>query len=83
MGKHGINHYNTHSAMKISIAKRAIRTLMEKLFKHFTLNGTYKWIGILSDIVSQYNNTIYKTIKIPPLKVTKSNEVALLNRVQY
>lgn len=77
MMKFNINHYNTYSTMKAAIAERVIRTLKEKLFKYFTLNGTHKWIDVLPEIVLQYNNTKHRTIKMPPSKVTKNNEAQI------
>lgn len=78
MKKYNINHYNTFSSMKASMAERVIRTLKEKLFKHFTLNGSHKWIDVLSKITSVYNNTTHSTIKMKPIDVTKKNEDLVL-----
>lgn len=78
MKKYNINHYNTYSCKKAAIAERVIRTIKEKLFKYFSLNGSYRWIDILSGIVADYNNTIHKTIKMKPIDVSKTNESKVL-----
>lgn len=55
--KHNINHYSTYSVVKAAIVERVIRTLKHKLYKTFSLRGNYKWVDILQDTVTSYNNT--------------------------
>lgn len=81
MKKYSIHHYSTFSSLKASIAERVIRTLKEKLFRLFTLNGNHKWIDLLKDITNSYNNTKHSTIKMKPVNVSKKNEKSLLNMV--
>lgn len=77
--KYTINHYSTFSITKAAICERVIRTLKEKLFKYFSLNGTYRWIDILPEIVHNYNNQRHSTTGFKPLEVKKSNEKQILN----
>lgn len=79
MQKWNINHYSTFSHTKAAIAERCIRTLKETLYKFFSLNGSHKWIGILADIVKNYNETIHSTTKMKPVDVNKKNEKKLLS----
>ncbi|KAK9710832.1 hypothetical protein QE152_g25829 [Popillia japonica] len=59
---------------KASKAERVIRTPKEKLYKEFSLRGTYNWTTILDEITKQYNNTKHRTIGMKPKDVTaKSN----------
>jgi hypothetical protein len=81
MKKYNINHYNTYCCKKASIVERYIRTLKERLFKYFSLNGSYKWIDILPTIASVYNNTVHSTIKIKPIEVTKAKEKQILTSI--
>lgn len=74
MQKYNINHYSTFSHLKASMAERLIRTLKEKLFKYFSLNGTYKWIDILPKIVENYNTQKHSKTKMRPADVNKKNE---------
>lgn len=55
--KYKINHYITYSFMKASIAERLIRTLKRRLYMEFSLQGNYKWLKILPEVVDRYNNT--------------------------
>lgn len=74
MKLYGVNHYNTYSCKKAAIAERVIRTIKERLFKYFSLNGTYRWIDILSEIIKNYNHTKHSTINMKPCDVNKDNE---------
>jgi Integrase core domain. len=76
--KHEINHYNTYSVKKAAIAERAIRTLKSKLYKYFSLNGTYKWIDVLPEITKSYNETRHRTTGYKPAQVNKTNEERIL-----
>lgn len=77
MQKYDINHYNTYSRMKAAIVERAIRTIKERLFKHFSLNGSYKWIDALSEIIENYNRRKHRTIKMRPCDINKRNEAKI------
>lgn len=78
MKKHNINHYSTFSVLKASIAERVIRTIKEKLFKLFTLNGNHKWLDLLEQVTNTYNNTKHRTIGMKPINVNKNNEQDIL-----
>lgn len=73
MQKYRINHYSTYSQMKAAVAERVVRTLKEKLFQYFSLNGTYKWIDVLQEIVNNYNNRKHSKTKMRPNEINKSN----------
>lgn len=78
MTKYGINHYSTYSNLKASIVERANRTLKERMWKKFSLQGNYKWLDILQQIVNEYNNTKHSVIGMKPNQVSKKNEKKLL-----
>lgn len=73
MRKYKINHYSTYSTMKASVVERFNRTLKGMLFKHFTAVGSYKWIDIIQDLVSQYNNRKHRTIQMKPADVVDNS----------
>ena len=39
------------------------------MWKLFSQRGSYKWIDILKDLISEYNNSIHRTIKMRPKDV--------------
>lgn len=44
------------------MADRVIRTLKNKVNKHFSVTGSCIWIELLSKLTSNYNNTVRRTI---------------------
>lgn len=81
MKKYGINHYSTFSTLKAQICERWNRTLKNKMWMEFSLQGSYKWLDILSRVVADYNHSRHRTISMAPAKVNKGNEKLLLSTV--
>jgi hypothetical protein len=81
MEQHNINLYSTFTAMKASICERWNRTLKNKMWKKFNMQGSHKWLKILPKLVEEYNSTKHSTIKMRPIHVDKSNEKLLLATV--
>lgn len=78
-----INHYSSYSVKKASIVERVIKTLKHKLYKCFSLNGSYKWIGKpLENVVSTYNNTIHRITKFKPNDVNNSNQSTVMRNIK-
>lgn len=81
MQKHGINHYSTFSKMKASIVERLNRTILNKLWPQFNLQGSHKWLNHLQPIIDKYNTAFHRTIKMRPADVDEENQDALLKMV--
>lgn len=81
MAHNQIHMYSTESNLKPCIVERFNRTLKEKMWKLFSLYGSYKWIDILSQIVLTYNNTKHRTIKMKPKDVTTENEKTIRQEI--
>ena len=62
--------YSIYNKAKSIVAKRFIRTLKNKIFKHMTVISKNVYFDVLDDIVDKYNNTVDKTIKMKPIDVT-------------
>ncbi|XP_026829805.1 uncharacterized protein LOC113563012 [Ooceraea biroi] len=77
----GINHYSTHSVMKASIVERFNRTLKNEMWKVVTFNGSYKWVDVLSRLVSEYNARRHRAIAMRPVDVTPTTAAQLLSTV--
>ena len=56
--------YSTHSEGKSVVAERYIRTLKKTIYKYMTSISKNVYIDKLDDIVNEYNNTYYRTIKM-------------------
>ena len=79
MDKHNINHYTTYSTPKASLVERCNRTIKSMMWKEFSFQGNYKWLSMLEEIVSKYNNTKHRTTGFKPVDVSKRNEKKILN----
>ena len=71
-----IKWYHTYNRdIKCSICERFNRTILNKIYKNFTLNNNTIWIKDLNKLVKEYNNSYHRTIKMTPLNASKkSNE---------
>lgn len=78
---HRIHLYSTYSTMKAAICERFNRTLKNRMWKQFSLRGSYKWIDILPQLITDYNNTKHRTIRMRPNEVDLHNEKNLLYSV--
>ena len=65
--------YYTSGPKKNSMVERFNRTLKERIERYFTENRTKNWISILQDFSTNINNSINRSIGIPPAKVTLEN----------
>lgn len=81
MKKFGINHYSSYSNLKSSIVERCNRTLKNMMWKQFSLQGTYKWLDLLPQIVKKYNSTKHSTIGMKPEDVNTKNSDQILKTV--
>ena len=52
-----------------AVAERFIKTLKNKIYKYMTAISKNVYVDKLDDIVSEYNNTYHRTIKIKPVDV--------------
>lgn len=76
-----IKRYSTYTTKKAAIVERFNRTLKGRMWKSFSFCGKYKWIDKLQNLITEYNNTRHRTIKMAPNKVTHQNEQMLLDTV--
>ena len=65
--------YSPYSEGKSVVAEKFIRTLKNKIFKHMTAISKNAYFDVLDNIVDKYNNTVYRTIKMKPIDVTKDS----------
>lgn len=78
MKSSNINHYSTFSTLKASVVERVKRTIKSLMWKQFSLQGSFKWLNILPQIVTKYNNTVHSTIGMKPSQVNAKNSQTLL-----
>ena len=61
--------YSIHNEGKSVIVERFIRKLKNKIYKYMTAISKNVYIDKLDDVVDEYNNTYYKTIKMKTFDV--------------
>ena len=70
--------YSTENEEKASVVERWIRTMKEKMWKYFTDKSTNVYINVLPDLVKEYNNTKYSSIKMTLVQASKKeNELTV------
>ena len=75
LDKNSVKLYSTENEEKSSVAERWNRTIKNKMWKQFTIQGNTQYLDILPKILSQYNNTKHKSIKMTPTEASnKKNE---------
>ena len=72
--------YLVYNEGKSVSAEKLIRTLKTKIYKSMTLVSKNVYIDKLDDIVSEYNNTYHRTIKIKSVDV-KDNTYIDFNKI--
>ena len=76
-----IKWYHTYNRdIKCSICERYNRTILNKIYKNFTLNNTI-WIKDLNKLVKEYNNSYHRTIKMKPVDASKNQMKILLEKI--
>ena len=75
MKTYDINHFTSNNSdIKCSIIERFNKTLKSKMFKYFTNIGKRNYIEVLPQLITSYNNTYHRSIKMTPNQVTELNE---------
>ena len=64
--------YSRHKKGKSVVVERFIRILKNRIYKYLTSILKSLYIDKLDDIVSKYNNTYHRTIKMNPVDVKSS-----------
>lgn len=59
--------------IKASVVERFNRSLKSKMFKFFTANATRRYVTVLHQIVSSYNKSYHRSIRMAPNDVTADN----------
>jgi transposase InsO family protein len=61
---------STENEEKSCVVERWNRTEKDRMFKYFTANNTLRYVDVLDDMVTQYNNTKHSSIKMTPVQAS-------------
>ena len=75
--------YSVFNSGKNPVIERFNKTLKNKLWKQFAVQGNQKWLDILQKITSKYNNTIYRTINTTPSLASKDPSLVKIKEETY
>ena len=73
--------YSINNERKSVVAERFIRTLKSKIYKYMTSVSNNVYIDKLDNIVSEYNNTYHRTIKMKPVDVKDNTYIVFQKKV--
>ena len=76
-----IKMHSAHNKGKFVAAERFIRTLKNKTYKHMTAVSKNMYINKLNDIINEYNNIYYRTIKMKPIEVKDNTYIGFIKEV--
>ena len=61
------------------MAERAIKTIKRKLFQYMDETNTNRWVNVLPDVISSYNNSVHRSIKSTPANARNVDKYTLWN----
>ena len=67
--------------MKATLIERFSRSLLSWLWKYLTYRGGSRYIDVLNDIVSAYNNRVHRSTGLAPAKVKATNAFKIWQRL--
>ena len=70
LAKNKITLYSTEKEEKSSVVERWNRTIKNKMWKQFTIQGNTQYLEFLPKILKQYNNTEHNSVKMSPIEAT-------------
>jgi transposase InsO family protein len=78
----GVNFHTTHNPdIKGAVIEPFNRTLKSKMYKYFTTNNTYRYLGVIDELLRSYNNSLHSTIGMSPSKLNSSNVYSVRQRI--
>ena len=79
---HNIRHYTSENDdIKAAVVERFNRTLKGVMWRYLTHTSSARYIDVLPQLVSSYNNTYHRSIKMTPSEVNAQNESIVRNRL--
>ena len=78
LAENKITLYSTENKEKSSVVKRWNRTIKNKMWKQFTVQGITQYLDFLLKILKQYNNTKHTSIKMTPTEASNKNNEGIV-----
>lgn len=79
----GIQFFTTRDpTTKDAICERFIRTIKGLIYKYFTYIKSSKYVDVIQNLMTLYNNRIHSTIGMPPANFNENNVLQVWQHVQ-
>src|SRR5271163_5186540 len=75
------HHTSENDDIKAAVVERFNRTLKGAMWRYLTHASTGRYIDVLPQLVSSYNNTYHRSIKMTPSEVNEKNEDVVRSRL--
>jgi len=69
-----INHFSTGSDLKAPMIEIFNKTIMSKVARYMTHKTTKRFVNVLPQLVSNYNSSYHRSIRMSPNQVNSGNE---------
>ena len=69
--------------MKAAMVERFNRTMKTRMYKYFTSNNTKRYVDVLPELISGYNNTVHSSINMAPANVLRPIDVIKIRQRLY
>jgi hypothetical protein len=76
-----VKYYTTIDQMKSAFVERVNRTLRERMTRYFTSKGTERYMDVLQQFVTAYNNTKHSAHGMIPLKILSADVQKVWHRL--
>ena len=74
MSEHTIQHFAKGSELKASVVERFNRTIKSRMWRYLTSVNSKRYVDTIQALVSSYNNSKHRSIKMRPRDVSRENE---------
>lgn len=72
--EYGVKFFWTYNQdIKCSVVERFNRTIKGRMFRFFTARGSRRWIDVIDQLITGYNNAYHRSIRMAPNNVKDSN----------
>lgn len=70
----GIKQFFAANETKASSIERALKSIKIKLHKYFLEKQHHRWVDILQDVVTSYNNSVHRSLGVTPNEANSADE---------
>ncbi len=81
LNKYNIELWTSNNEVKAAMVERFNRTMKTRMYKYLTANNTRRYVEVLPDLVTGYNNTVHRSIGMAPAKVKHEDEIVIRQKL--